>query len=151
MQFEHEADYDYFKSLLAQDSDANFEPYLCLFDNRPLIIKRKEFNSKKRKYYEALKLLFGERCFLRYKTCDLSSGFCIDHLIPLSTNQLNKEIRNLKPAPGKKVQSQSLGSNNPNNLIIACNKCNAHKKHKLLTREIIARIFKETKRFQFEM
>lgn len=75
--------------------------------------------------------------------CDLDSGIVIDHLIPLSTNKLNKELRNLKPDKFKKVISQSFGSNHMDNLIIACNNCNNHKKHRILDRNKLLEILTE--------
>jgi hypothetical protein len=41
----------------------------------------------------------------------------------------------------KKVISVSYGSNHPNNLILACLACKAHKKHRLPSRKEIEKIF----------
>jgi len=71
----------------------------------------------------------------------LNSSFAIDHIIPLSTNKLNKELRKVKPLPGRKVLTQSFGSNHINNLILACSKCNGYKKHRLLTKDEINKIY----------
>lgn len=66
----------------------------------------------------------------------IQSGITIDHIIPLSTNVLNKDLRRMKSEEkGKKVQSESYGSNHYDNLIIACKNCNNHKKHRLLTKD----------------
>jgi len=56
----------------------------------------------------------------------------VDHYIPLSTNELNKKLRNLKAEPGKKVKSQSFGSNDLDNFTLACSRCNGFKKHKII-------------------
>ncbi|MBK6989183.1 MAG: hypothetical protein IPH33_13745 [Bacteroidetes bacterium] len=69
---------------------------------------------------------------LNLSMCDISSGIVIDHLIPLSTNQLNKSLRKLAPVKGKKVATQSFGSNHIDNLVIACASCNNHKKHRII-------------------
>ncbi|MBK7431316.1 MAG: HNH endonuclease [Bacteroidetes bacterium] len=39
-----------------------------------------------------------------------------------------------KPLKGKKVATQSFGSNHIDNLVIACANCNNHKKHRILRR-----------------
>lgn len=150
MNFEFEEDRQFFKGRFACCSDLEFEKYLCLFDERPSSIKRKEFETVKHDLFMRYTQELGERCLLRYDICDPASGFCLDHIIPLSSNELNKRLRKMKAEPGKKVPSQSLGSNDPNNLILACNKCNAHKKHILLPANMIDRIFRETRRFKFE-
>lgn len=72
--------------------------------------------------------------------CDIRSGVEVDHLIPLSSNKLNKELPKLPPLKGRKVSSQSLGSNNFLNLILACKQCNSRKKHRLLEGDEIRRI-----------
>jgi 5-methylcytosine-specific restriction endonuclease McrA len=41
---------------------------------------------------------------------------------------------------GEKVLAQSFGSNHPNNLILACERCNNYKKHRFLSREQLKRI-----------
>jgi len=55
----------------------------------------------------------------------------VEHLIPLSSNKLNKRLRKRIAPPGKKVPTQSLGSNHISNLVLACEKCNRMKKHRL--------------------
>ena len=80
----------------------------------------------------------GEICELNYPNiCDLNSGFNVDHIIPLSSNKLNKEIRNLKPEKGKKVKAQSFGSNHIANLALTCTKCNSYKKHRFIDKVLI--------------
>lgn len=74
---------------------------------------------------------------LELDVCDINSGFCVDHLIPLSSNKLNKELRKQLAEKGKKVKTQSFGSNLIDNLVIACNNCNNYKKHRILESRII--------------
>tara|TARA_B100001146_G_scaffold217583_1_gene222315 strand:- start:632 stop:943 length:312 start_codon:yes stop_codon:yes gene_type:complete len=82
----------------------------------------------------------GLSCQLNLGVCDEDSGFDVDHLIPLSSNVLNKALRELKARPGKKVLTQAYGSNNPLNLVLACKRCNAHKKHNFPSVEQLGRI-----------
>ena len=42
---------------------------------------------------------------------------------------------------GKKVLTQSFGSNHKNNLILACKNCNLHKKHRM-EKEVIQKVLK---------
>lgn len=57
---------------------------------------------------------------------------------------LNKHLRGMERVLPKKVPSQSYGSNEPCNLILACLRCNGHKKNLLLAKEhlraVLARI-----------
>ena len=136
MKFKHKEDEEFFRELL-RISD-KWGSYKYLFDFCSPTVKRKEFNSIKKIMYKQIKDRFGEVCLLNYPgICNPKSGFVIDHIIPLSSNKLNKELRKLKPLKGKKVLTQSLGSNNILNLIIACKKCNSYKKHKLERSHII--------------
>jgi 5-methylcytosine-specific restriction endonuclease McrA len=66
--------------------------------------------------------------------CFLQPGeiWQLDHLIPLSSNELNKRLRALPRVGKAKVARQSFGSNHADNLILACKRCNAFKKHRLL-------------------
>ena len=92
------------------------------------------FYADRNDVFKILTNQYGLKCSLNFKNiCDESTGFVVDHIIPLSTNVLNKKLRNQKPVDkNHKVQSESYGSNNYCNLIIACNKCNAYKKNKIL-------------------
>ena len=107
MIFKYEDDKQYFLELLG-----NFYSEL-FFDFRLPKIKRKEFKKNRNKIYENLKNKFREQCQLRYQNiCDRTSGFAIDHLIPLSSNELNKKIRKIKSTDkSHKVVSESYGSN----------------------------------------
>ena len=84
---------------------------------------------------------YGENCQLQiHHECSVVRKFEPDHLIPLSTNELNKKLRNMKRTSSGKVPAQSFGSNHPKNLILSCSRCNAHKKHKFLNKELLRKI-----------
>ena len=141
IKFEYAEDELYFKNLLCSEGEY-LEKYESLFDFRKPNIKRLEFNKISDKIKEDLIKKYGKICMLNYpNNCDLNTGFNVDHLIPLSSNKLNK-MRGVKSEKGKKVRTQSFGSNNISNLIIACKKCNSHKKHIILEREQIQQILK---------
>jgi len=132
--FQYKADYKFFLDKLAGGDEELFKrKYLKLFDFRDPIIKRKEFNLIRNKVFKELVLKYGEKCQLKiHPDCSEEKKFDVDHFIPLSTNKLNKEIRNLQAEKGKKVASQSFGSNDISNFKIACKRCNAFKKHKII-------------------
>lgn len=134
-EFEFSADRDFFKGYLITGPNEDFEIYKTLFDFRPNAIKRKEFNKAKARLFADLEKLHGQACMLNLEICDPTAKLVIDHIIPLTTNKLNKELRQLKAEPYKKVKSQNFGSNHIDNLILACEKCNNHKKHRLLDRQ----------------
>ena len=146
IQFEHSEDKKYFEKHLLTKEKPSIEDFKAFFDFRPTGIKRAEFNHCRKDILSQLIKRHGKKCMLAMECCDLDSGLAIDHLIPLSTNKLNKELRNLKPDRHKKVRSQSFGSNHLDNLIIACNRCNSHKKHRLLDREKILEILTEKRK-----
>ena len=142
MEFEFAEDKIFFKKLLGEEY---FEKYKTLFDFRPVDIKRKDFSAVRNKIFEELVSRYGLSCMLHFKVCDSNSGFAVDHLLPLSTNQLNKKLRRIKPERGKKVRTQSIGSNHWDNLVIACNKCNGYKKQRLLKgKELLEILNKKT-------
>ena len=63
----------------------------------------------------------------RGNTCSCSGkAEVVDHLIPISSNRVRKEL-GVKPLPGKKVESQEIGSAHISNLILACAACNSRK------------------------
>lgn len=121
-------------------SDGNCKKLLKygkFFDFRDPSIKRKEFNAKRNSIYSALLKKYGRQCLLSLNDkCTRQKNLVIDHFIPLSSNELNKKLRHLRPSNGKKVPTQSFGSNNIANLILACEKCNGFKKHKIPTKEM---------------
>jgi hypothetical protein len=140
MDFEYPEDKNFFQSLLCDEGE-DISLYESLFDFRPPIIKRREFAKKYKTILTQLLENYGKVCQLRYSEhCNIDEGFNIDHLIPISSNKLNKHMRELKALKGKKVITQSFGSNDLSNLVIACKKCNSFKKHKILTRYEIKRI-----------
>jgi 5-methylcytosine-specific restriction endonuclease McrA len=137
MKFEYFADKKYFAQLMSDGNCKELLKYRRLFDFRDPSIKRKEFNAKRHKIYSALLKKYGRQCLLNLNDkCTQGKNLVIDHFIPISSNELNKKLRHLKPHNGKKVQTQSFGSNNIANLILACGKCNGFKKHKIPTKEM---------------
>ncbi|MFA5163249.1 MAG: hypothetical protein WC441_01845 [Patescibacteria group bacterium] len=132
--FQYKADYNYFLKKLADGDRILFKKkFLKMFDFRNPQVKRKEFNLIRNKVYKELVSKYGEKCQLNLcSDCSKIKSFDVDHSIPLSTNKLNKLLRKLEPEVGKKVASQSFGSNNILNLRIACKRCNSFKKHKIL-------------------
>lgn len=143
--FEFEDDRTFFGALLCHDSEA-MSAYAELFDFRPPEVKRREFAKVRGRVLREKLAEHGEVCQLWLgDTCDVTSGLVLDHLIPLSSNQLNKTLRGLvatRTPEGKlvKAPTQSFGSNHPRNLILACAKCNGRKKHRFLDREAMRRI-----------
>lgn len=131
-EFEFPEDRDFFYRLLITDTNEDFEIYMSLFDFRSNEIKRKEFNKLRDWLFADLEKLHGHICMLNLEICDPTAKLVIDHVIPLTTNKLNKDLRQLEAKPGKKVKSQNFGSNHIDNLILACEKCNNNKKHRLL-------------------
>jgi hypothetical protein len=141
MNFKFKDDETFFKNLLDfLDEDV----FTALFDFSDPIDKRKTFNKIKKTIYEDLMLKQQGKCYLAYDgLCDISKGYQIDHVIPLSTNILNLKLRKMKSvATNKKVQTESYGSNHSNNLILACKVCNQHKKHRILDHEAYQKIFR---------
>lgn len=132
--FQYKTDYNFFLKKLANGDEVLFrKKYLKLFDFREPLVKRREFNLIRNKIYKELVLKYGETCQLNLcSDCSKEKVFDVDHFIPLSTNKLNKELRKLKPEVGKKVPSQSFGSNDISNLKLACKRCNSFKKHKII-------------------
>lgn len=145
MNFEYPEDRLRFEQLLC-DKDEDLSNYAELFDFRPPQEKRREFDRARPRVLRELLERHGEVCMLRYAPdCDVANGLCVDHLIPLSSSKLNKELRQLgtsRSADGKlrKASTQSFGSNHPNNLVLACANCNSLKQNKLLPREILRRV-----------
>lgn len=132
--FKHQSDRNFFIKALADGDEELFEKkYLKLFDFRDSKIKRSEFNLIRNEAYKKLVSKYGEECQLKLcLDCSQKRVFAVDHYIPISSNELNKKLRHMKPAEGKKVPAQSFGSNHIENLRIACEKCNNFKKHRLM-------------------
>ncbi len=142
IEFEFEEDRKFFENLILGSKDDSLEDYSMLFDFRHKEIKRREFNKIRNQVFKELIAQDGLECQLHFDCCDENSGYAVDHLIPLTTNKLNKEIRKLPPELKKKVVSQYFGSNQIYNLVIACNNCNNFKKHKFPTKDLIQKILK---------
>lgn len=132
--FQYKSDYNFFLDKLAKGDEVLFKKkFSKLFDFRDPIIKRKEFNKIRNKVFKELVSKYGKKCELNISpNCSKEKIFDVDHYIPLSTNKLNKELRNLKAEKGHKVSSQSFGSNDISNFRIACKKCNSFKKHRII-------------------
>jgi 5-methylcytosine-specific restriction endonuclease McrA len=140
MNFEYPEDKEFFRRFLCVGGEG-LSAYNRLFDLRPSRIKRSEFNRQMPRLRKELLKRYGRVCQLQLvEDCSIKAGLTVDHLIPLSSNKLNKELRKLTPLPGRKVASQSFGSNDLSNLLLACGRCNGHKKHRFLEREQLQRV-----------
>ena len=133
MNFQYPEDREFFLNFFAGgDEDSLEKEFSDLFDFRHPAIKRWEFNKIRKKLLVDL--------VEKYKTCQLKIHpdcskdgiFQPDHIIPLSTNKLNRELRHMVSPQHQKVPAQSFGSNHIKNLTLACRRCNAHKKHRLI-------------------
>ncbi len=134
MDFQYSEDEKFFANLIC-NGDVNFlrRNRSKLFDFRDSTIKRKEFNKIRNKIFKKLVKKYGLNCqLILHHDCSKLKKFDVDHIIPLSSNELNKKLRSMKPKNGKKVSSQSFGSNNEDNLILSCSRCNAYKKHRII-------------------
>ena len=127
MNFEYIEDKIFFQ-LLFKDF-GGLEKNYDLFDSSDPLLKRKAFNKIRNKTFYKLQDKFGDICMLNFHADCTNSADQVDHLIPLSSNILNKTIRAMKAKKDKKVASQSLGSNNDRNFVLSCSRCNAAKKH----------------------
>lgn len=134
MQFEYPEDRQFFANLLAEGDVNQLDvAYSDLFDFRHPAIKRWEFNKTKHKVLKELIEKHKGQCQLGISPeCSSEHRMEPDHIIPLSTNVLNKELRGMKRVSSAKVEPQSFGSNHPRNLTLACRKCNGLKKHRIL-------------------
>ena len=136
--FEHAEDNEFFEELLKDVGGAGGRRKL--FDLRDPDIKRREFGLVRNQIHAALCSMEGECCQLKcHRDCSNSPDE-VDHLIPLKTNVLRKELRGMRGQFGKKVPSLSYGSNDPANLVLSCRRCNAFKKHRMPSAELVARI-----------
>ncbi len=138
MNFEYNEDKEFFRELLKPVGglDANHD----LFDFRDPQIKRREFGKLRKEIFRKLIRNRGNTCELKWDSNCTGSAENVDHIIPLSSNKLNKALRKIVPKSSKKVASQSFGSNYERNFALACAKCNASKKHKFLSSEKITEL-----------
>lgn len=140
--FDYPEDRAYFAALLCDGNEQTLlSRFSHCFDFRDPAVKRAEFNRLRPQLLAELIKQFGRVCMLQYPSlCQGGVNLQVDHFIPLSSNVLNKAIRHLPAEEGKKVQTQSFGSNNPANLLLACPRCNAFKKHRMPDAELLARV-----------
>jgi len=132
--FQYPEDREFFANFLAGgDKKRLEEEFSECFDFRHPAIKRWEFNKVRKKMLVELTQKYGGKCQLRiHPDCSKDGKFEPDHIIPLSTNELNKKLRHMARTSGEKVPAQSFGSNHSKNLILTCKRCNAYKKHRLI-------------------
>ena len=140
MNFEYKEDKIFFQRLF-KDFGGLKKNY-DLFDSSDPLLKRKEFNKIRDKTFHKLQDKFGDICMLNFHADCTNSADQVDHLIPLSSNILNKTIRALKAEKGKKVTAQSLGSNNYRNLLLSCSRCNAAKKHHIPDNKLLNKVMR---------
>lgn len=134
MTFQYPEDRDFFVSFLVDGDEGKFESeYKDYFDFRDPKIKRADFDKLRPELFRELVGRNGLKCQLKiHSDCSKIARFEVEHVIPLSTNELNKKLRHIKRTSWQKVESQSFGSNNIKNLVIACSRCNAYKKHRFI-------------------
>lgn len=133
--FKYQENKDFFVKLF-NTTESLIDQFGDYFDFREVDVKRKEFNLDRKGLLEEIVKERGLKCELGIsKNCDLASGIQIDHFIPLSTNELNKKLRNATHEIGRKVTSASYGSNNKENLLLACKNCNYLKKHRFVKKD----------------
>ena len=132
--FKFQEDKEFFIKLLSSvKNKLNKNEFDLYFDFRDAKTKRDEFNLKRNDILNELQNQHGVCCQLNLlDNCDCKQGIGVDHYIRLSSDELNKNLRGLKPTKGHKVISQSFGSNNIENMLLACKKCNAYKKHRFI-------------------
>jgi 5-methylcytosine-specific restriction endonuclease McrA len=145
MKFKYPEYYQFFRDQICEEGE-DLSKYASLFDFRePPSIKRRELRGREyEQAWEELEKRFGRRCQLQYiEDCETDNPVAIDHIIPVSSNVLNKHLRKSKPlVAGKKIPTESFGSNDISNLVLACAKCNSNKKHRFLDRDRMRRILK---------
>lgn len=147
IEFEHNEDKDFFKNLLC-DENENIEKYSFLFNFSDPRIKRREFTKKYNKILKYLLDYYGNVCQLNIDMkCNVDDGIVVDHIIPISSNKLNKVLRKMNKEPGKKIRTQSFGSNDIKNLIISCKKCNSTKQNGFLDKEKYKKLIDFNKSF----
>lgn len=134
--FEYPEDEQFFESLLADgDKDEFRTKFLRRFDFREPSLKRSVFDKLKGFVMEEMVQEGRTQCELHLVAdCD-SQNLVLDHIIPLSSNELNKHLRRMTAPQGKKVPAQSFGANDRENFLVACAKCNNFKKHRFIKKE----------------
>ena len=144
LEFPHPKYRAFFERMLCRDGEA-LETYADLFDFHPVPAKRAAFGRMRASRLKELLNRFGNVCMLSFAPdCDVASGLCLDHLIPLSSNKLNKELlgaTTFRDSEGnfRKAPTESFGSNGQRNLVLACTNCNSFKQNKFLDSATIVR------------
>lgn len=132
LKFEFNEDRMFFERLLCKEGEV-LETYENFFDFRTPSIKKKEFELVKEGLLEEIKATGKSICQLSFHhICSEASGLTLDHFIPLSSNELNKHVRKMTPTGYKLVPQQSFGSNHKINLILVCQNCYHHRKHRFV-------------------
>ena len=120
--------------------------HMNLFDfETPSTVKRKRTPK-----LDDVRLFRGtDRCMLEMPPsvstrgrswCCTGRAEVVDHVVPLSSNRLRKELRVAAEA-GRKVATQEIGSAHMSNLVGACEACNS-RKIQTLQGSLIRRILK---------
>jgi hypothetical protein len=134
----------FFERMLCRNGET-LEIYADLFDFGPIRAKRSAFASIRTARLNELVDRFGSICMLQFAPdYNVASGLCLNHLIPLSSNKLTKELlgaTTFRDADGnfRKALTESFGSNAPRILVLACMNCNSFKQSKFLDCATIAR------------
>ncbi len=144
--FEYPEDREYFANLLAnRDIEKLESDFSELFDFEHPAIKREKFNKIKKKVLKELLDRYGNECQLKiHEDCSKVNKFETDHIVPLSSNELNKKIRGMVMFSSEKVKRQSFGSNNMKNFTLACKRCNAFKKNNFFEKDLYERLLKNS-------
>ena len=133
--FDYPEDKDHFDGVLRDIGGVDANSHL--HDFRDPELKRKEFNAIRDAVFAELQSRYGTSCQLRcHEDCG-GVGTVVDHLIPLSSNVLNKTLRGMKATADKKAPTQSFGSNHVGNFVLSCRRCNAFKQSKIPTPDLI--------------
>jgi hypothetical protein len=132
IKFDNPEDKLFFEKLFCRSGEL-IETYASYFDFRVPRIKKEEFDQIRDQLTTTMTQKLGDHCALSFHhICNPDSGMVVDHYIPLSSNELNKNLRKMKPSQYKLVPVQSFGSNHIDNLILVCENCYRHRKHRFV-------------------
>lgn len=142
--FDHPDYVRHFERLMCDEGET-LDRYSVFFDLRPFAEKRREFGAKRAAAFVELERRYGRRCQLAFaQDCTPDQPAAVDHIIPLASARLNKEIKGApKTLNGKKAPNESFGSNALENLCLACQPCNSLKHTKFLDRARLRAILVE--------
>jgi len=138
LDFQFIEDRNFFEGLF--ESVGGVDQFQDLFDFNDPLMKRHAFNAIRNQVFKGLVAKYGDKCMLNYHDDCSGKAEQVDHLIPLSSNILNKTLRHMKGQAGKKVPAQPFGSNSEANFVLACARCNAAKKHHLPDKKLLEAI-----------